>query len=110
STMNTGMRTLGLTQLRISATAVFEQTSTAVVASPMPRPLVAVPVTASSGHRASIWVNTMFCDHRPSLKMLRIEGPRGRSGTGVSGGADVTVSWAVLIGRLHRGQRSGKQE
>mgnify|MGYP001128716523 CR=1 FL=1 len=38
---NTGSRTSGLTRLRMSETVTLERASTAVVASPIPRPLVA---------------------------------------------------------------------
>ncbi len=48
---------------------MLEATSTRVVASPIPSPLVAVLVTASVGHRASIWAKTTLLSQRPSRVM-----------------------------------------
>ena len=68
---NTGMRTWGLIMPRNIETTPFEATITAVVASPIPSPLVAVPVTASSGHNASSCAKTTLLVHRPSLIIAR---------------------------------------
>ena len=54
------MRTCGEMKSRIAAMIVFEQTSTAMVASPMPRPLVPLVVTAMAGHMPSICEKTTF--------------------------------------------------
>ena len=69
STMYTGMRTSSLTRCRTAEISMLDASSTAVVASPMPRPLVALPVTASVGHSASICANTTLLSQRPSLAM-----------------------------------------
>jgi hypothetical protein len=68
-TTKIGMRTCGLTSERIEATRTFDVTSTAVVARPMPRPLVPLVVTAIVGQRASIWAKTTFCSQRPSFSV-----------------------------------------
>ena len=70
STTKTGMRTCELTVWRIIDTRMLETTSTAVVASPMPRPLVPLVVTAMVGHMPSSWAKTTFWSHRPSFMML----------------------------------------
>ncbi|MNG17805.1 hypothetical protein D3C84_1018200 [compost metagenome] len=50
----TGLRTSGEMVWRSAEMIALVRISTRVVAKPMPRPLVAVVVTASAGHRASI--------------------------------------------------------
>jgi len=49
STTKMGMRISGGISARVYDTRALQTTMTKVVASPMPRPLVAVPVTASKG-------------------------------------------------------------
>src|SRR5512147_216731 len=63
------MRTSGLMRLRAEDTRALAATSTAVVARPMPRPLVAELVTAMVGHMPRIWANTMLFSQSPSLVM-----------------------------------------
>ena len=70
STTKTGMRTCELTVCRIIDTRILDTTNTAVVANPMPRPLVPLVVTAMVGHSASICEKTTFCSHNPSLNNL----------------------------------------
>ena len=53
TTMNAGIRTLDGMKLRRSEMTRLEQTSTNAVASPMPRPLSTLVVTASVGHMPS---------------------------------------------------------
>ena len=60
------MRTSGRTTLRMSETVMLDMTSTAVVAMPMPRPLVAEVVVASSGHSPSSATSAWLLFHRPS--------------------------------------------
>ncbi|MNV86106.1 hypothetical protein D3C71_1801120 [compost metagenome] len=50
----TGLRTSGAMLWRSAEMMALVQINTRVVARPMPRPLVAVVVTASAGHSASI--------------------------------------------------------
>ncbi len=64
---NTGSRTSGLTRLRISDTVTLERASTAVVASPIPRPLVAEVVVASRGQSPSRATRAWLLPQRPSL-------------------------------------------
>ena len=66
--MKAGIRTLVGISLRNRATTMFEQTSTKVVASPMPRPLKALVVTASTGHMPSSSLKTAFSRQMPLLK------------------------------------------
>ena len=67
--MKAGMRTVcGMTRRR-SDTTTPEHTSTKVVAMPMPKPLVTAVVTASVGHRPSIWRRAGFSSSRPLEKV-----------------------------------------
>ena len=63
------MRTDEGMTLRSSETTTPEQTSTKVVATPMPKPLVTAVVTASVGHRPSIWRRDGFSSSRPREKV-----------------------------------------
>ena len=59
-TMNAGIRTLSGITLRSSEINTLDNTSTAVVVSPMPNPLMADVVTARVGHIPNIITNVGF--------------------------------------------------
>jgi hypothetical protein len=65
--MKTGIRTSRVIRLRNRDTRQLAAAITAVVASPMPRPLVALVVIAIAGHRPSIMAKTPLLFQRPSL-------------------------------------------
>ena len=67
---NTGMRISGRTRLRTRETVPLEQTMTAVVARPMPSPLVAEVVVASSGQSPSRATSIWLLLQMPPLRML----------------------------------------
>ena len=69
--MKIGIRTADGTRWRTLETRVLEATSTAVVASPIPSPLVADAVTAIAGHIASNWPAIMLLSHKPSRRIFR---------------------------------------
>src|SRR5574340_164055 len=68
---NTGMRTSWEKLLRNMDATAAEPVITKAVASPMPRPLVALLVMAIAGHRPSIMLSTPLFDHNPSRAMVR---------------------------------------
>ena len=66
-----GMRTaLLITPFAIEVRAL-EAIITTMVAKPNPRPLVALLVTANSGHNASDCLSTMLLSHMPAAQICR---------------------------------------
>jgi hypothetical protein len=67
----TGSRTSWRTQLRMRETVTLEATSTAVVASPSPMPLIRVLETASRGQSPSSATSAWLLVQSPSVRILR---------------------------------------
>ncbi len=87
-----GMRISGVMARRRAEMAAFDRMRTAVVASPIPSPLVAVPVMASVGQSASIWPTTMFLSQSPSRAILPKSVDMGASSLRSGGGSGASSS------------------
>jgi len=66
----TGNLTSERTKFRINDTVQLDRVNTRVVASPRPSPLMAVLVTASSGHSPSSATSAWLLFYKPSLTSL----------------------------------------